>query len=47
VRPLFDAAAVSPAGSGDPVFPMLHGLFWLCVNLAERGPVAIVVDDAQ
>lgn len=25
----------------------LHGLYWLCANLAERAPVAIVVDDAH
>jgi hypothetical protein len=26
---------------------MLHGLYWLTVNLASRGPVLIAVDDAQ
>jgi DNA-binding CsgD family transcriptional regulator len=26
-------------------FSTLHGLYWLTVNLAERGPVALVVDD--
>jgi DNA-binding CsgD family transcriptional regulator len=25
----------------------LHGLYWLCANLAERAPVALVVDDAH
>jgi DNA-binding CsgD family transcriptional regulator len=30
----------------DP-FAYLHGLFWLVLNLVERGPLAIVVDDAQ
>jgi DNA-binding NarL/FixJ family response regulator len=25
----------------------LHGLFWLCANLAERGPLLVVVDDAH
>jgi DNA-binding CsgD family transcriptional regulator len=30
----------------DP-FAYLHGLFWLVLNLVERGPVAIIVDDAQ
>lgn len=28
-------------------FPVLHGLFWLTASLAEQGPLAIVVDDAQ
>jgi DNA-binding CsgD family transcriptional regulator/mono/diheme cytochrome c family protein len=26
---------------------VLHGLFWLTSNLAERGPVVIVIDDAH
>ncbi len=25
----------------------LHGLFWLCANLAERQPLAVIVDDAH
>ncbi|MCU0308413.1 MAG: transcriptional regulator, partial [Thermoleophilia bacterium] len=24
---------------------MLHGLYWLCINLSGRGPLALVVDD--
>ena len=28
-------------------FAAMHGLFWLCANRAERGPVVLVVDDAQ
>jgi DNA-binding CsgD family transcriptional regulator len=31
----------------DPSFAVLHGLYWLCANLAADGPVALVVDDAQ
>jgi hypothetical protein len=42
-----DAAASTVAPAADRVFPALHGLFWLCVNLSERAPVAIVVDDVQ
>lgn len=34
------------ADRADPV-AYLHGLFWLVLNLSERGPIAIVVDDAQ
>jgi hypothetical protein len=26
---------------------IIHGLYWLTVNLAEQQPVAIVVDDVQ
>ncbi len=47
-RPLLDGASSSFAPlSADPVLAMLHGLFWLCVNVAERAPVSIVLDDLQ
>ncbi|HEY3585817.1 MAG TPA: AAA family ATPase, partial [Myxococcaceae bacterium] len=29
----------------DPLFAVLHGLYWLCANLAAETPVALVVDD--
>ena len=32
---------------GDTSFAVLHGLYWLTVNLASRGPVLIAVDDAH
>jgi DNA-binding CsgD family transcriptional regulator len=31
----------------DPSFAVLHGLYWLCANLAAEGPVALMVDDAH
>jgi DNA-binding CsgD family transcriptional regulator len=31
----------------DPSFAVLHGLYWLCANLAAEQPVAMVVDDAH
>jgi DNA-binding CsgD family transcriptional regulator len=31
----------------DPTFGVLHGLFWICANLAERQPLLLVIDDAQ
>jgi DNA-binding CsgD family transcriptional regulator len=34
------------AGEGSP-YPLLHGLHWLAANLAERTPLALVVDDAH
>ena len=38
----------APAGiEADPVFGVLHGLYWLCANLAERQPLLLVVDDAH
>jgi DNA-binding CsgD family transcriptional regulator/predicted negative regulator of RcsB-dependent stress response len=36
-------AAVAP----DPSFALLHGLYWLCANLATERPLALVVDDAH
>jgi DNA-binding CsgD family transcriptional regulator len=36
-------AAVAP----DPSFAVLHGLYWLCANLATQRPLALVVDDAH
>ena len=42
--PLVDGA--SPAGV-DPSFAILHGLYWLCANLAATTPLCIVVDDAH
>jgi DNA-binding CsgD family transcriptional regulator len=35
-----------PAGI-DPSFAILHGLYWLCANLAAVGPLCLVVDDAH
>ncbi len=41
-------AATAPASSGvDPSFAILHGLYWLCANLAAAGPLCLVVDDAH
>jgi DNA-binding CsgD family transcriptional regulator len=31
----------------DPSFAVLHGLYWLTSNLAERSPLVIAVDDAH
>lgn len=35
------------AGASDPSFAILHGLYWLCAQLASAGPVCLLVDDAQ
>ena len=49
-------AEVAVLGGGTPsevaasratIFPSLHGLFWLCANLADRSPLLITIDDAQ
>jgi DNA-binding CsgD family transcriptional regulator len=36
-----------PASGVDPSFAVLHGLYWLCANLAAAGPLCAVVDDAH
>jgi DNA-binding CsgD family transcriptional regulator len=41
------AAEAPQATAGDPSFAILHGLYWLCANLAATRPVCIVVDDAH
>ena len=47
----FAAPVVWPQSSGvEPAAEpatVLHGLFWLSSNLAERGPLMLVVDDAH
>jgi hypothetical protein len=46
VRPLlFGEFGAQPAG--DSSFAVLHGLYWLVVNLATTRPLLIAVDDAQ
>ena len=36
-----------PDRTGDPGFAAFHGLYWLCVNLAGRSPLALLIDDAH
>lgn len=31
----------------EPPFSVLHGLYWLCANLASARPVCVVIDDAH
>ncbi|HTU88226.1 MAG TPA: AAA family ATPase [Solirubrobacteraceae bacterium] len=46
--PLFDAHALTHEhGHGDTIYPRLHGLYWMCSNLARRRPLALCIDDAQ
>jgi predicted ATPase len=41
-------ATEGPPSSGiDPSFAILHGLYWLCANLAGAHPLCLVVDDAH
>ena len=41
--------ALGLAGGERPAdrFAAIHGLFWLCANRAEGGPVALTIDDVQ
>jgi hypothetical protein len=46
--PLFDARALEHEPSGqDSIYPRLHGLYWLCSNLARKQPLALCLDDAH
>jgi DNA-binding CsgD family transcriptional regulator len=46
VRPLL-LGEVGDASAFDTSFAVLHGLYWLTVNLADRRPLLIAVDDAH
>ena len=35
------------AGESGDALAVTHGLYWLCANLADRSPLALVVDDVQ
>jgi DNA-binding CsgD family transcriptional regulator len=45
-RPLVDPGAVATA-RGEERFAVLHGLYWLTANLAERRSLLVAVDDLQ
>ena len=45
-RKLVDPEGERPA-SDIEAFNLLHGLSWLAINLAQRAPLVLVVDDAQ
>jgi DNA-binding CsgD family transcriptional regulator len=37
----------APSPGVDPSFAILHGLYWLCANLATTAPLCLVVDDSH
>ena len=43
-RSMFEDAG---AGHDESSYARLHGLYWLCANLAADGPLLVCVDDAQ
>jgi DNA-binding CsgD family transcriptional regulator len=46
-EPVFTDVAGSGDGGDDVAFATLHGLYWLVVNLTERGPLVLAVDDVH
>ena len=44
---VFDDVAVAPQPRADGSFAVLHGLYWLTVNLSAAQPVLLAVDDLQ
>jgi DNA-binding CsgD family transcriptional regulator len=42
-----DEGVPEPAGAEDAIHAAAHGLVWLAVDLADRAPAALVVDDLQ
>lgn len=44
---VFDAQGEEVERSVDPSHGVLHGLYWLVANVAERGPTMIAIDDAH
>ncbi len=45
-EPVFTDVAAAEE-TGDVAFATLHGLYWLLVNMTERGPLVLAVDDAH
>src|SRR5215470_11909178 len=41
------ALGLEPGESPVSEFAAVHGLYWLCLNLAERQPLLLTVDDVQ
>jgi DNA-binding CsgD family transcriptional regulator len=37
----------TPTAAGEPAFAILHGLYWLTVNLAAQRPLVLAIDDAH
>lgn len=46
-RAAFEPSAGGAAGAEDTSLALFHGLYWLCANLADSGPLVLAVDDLQ
>ena len=44
---LLDPATVPAGPENQGLFGLLHGLYWMTVNVAEHRPVALIIDDAH
>jgi DNA-binding CsgD family transcriptional regulator len=44
-EPLLGGDPTAVSGTSARLFPLVHGLFWLMSNLAERRPLVVAVDD--
>jgi DNA-binding CsgD family transcriptional regulator len=47
VDAMLESEPSSASPSLDPTFAVLHGLYWLTSNVAERAPLLVAVDDAH
>ena len=45
--PIVTGVEVPQATRPDSAHAVYHGLYWLCSNMAERGPLVVVIDDAH
>jgi DNA-binding CsgD family transcriptional regulator len=45
--PVFAADPAEPDPGANPADGILHGLYWLVVNLSERAPLLLSIDDVQ
>ncbi len=46
-RPIFETDAATSKGGGEQALQALHGLLWLTINLSERRPLLLAIDDVQ
>jgi DNA-binding CsgD family transcriptional regulator len=46
-KPALEQGVHEVEGAGNPSHAVLHGLYWVIANLAERRPLLVTVDDAQ
>jgi predicted ATPase len=44
---VFFGPDLGSASPGESPFAVLHGLYWMVVNMAERAPLALAIDDAH